>query len=49
MVFITDFIRPICLTPEVFVLEDFEGYQPLVAGWGKTWNDENNRMYYANI
>lgn len=31
---ISDFIRPICLAPEVFKLKSFEGFKPSVAGWG---------------
>lgn len=31
---ISDFIRPICLSPELFILKSFEGFSPTVAGWG---------------
>lgn len=43
--FFTDFIRPICLSPEEFMTTDFEGYSPSVAGWGAT--STTDRTYFS--
>lgn len=46
-VFITGYIRPICLAPEEIAIKNITGYIPSVAGWGTT--KQNQRMYIIYI
>lgn len=48
VVFVTEFIRPICLSPEVFVKKDFTGHHPTIAGWGRNAHKPTG-MYYDSI
>lgn len=42
-VFITDFIRPICLHTQGFEAKDYKGYYHKVAGWNV------NRSKYTDL
>lgn len=47
MLFVAEFINPICLPPPEFEDRDFVGYFPSVAGWERT--EENRRTLFSII